>query len=284
MHPNKNNLYQNNNFLRHIVLSLVFFSLIQFAHAQEPLSIGQIYNYDIGDIFQIAWSASDKYGESSNTDIEIIDKYYNQNTDTVFYVRYIKKEYSSSDEPWNHYAYYTDTIFYGNLDYVYEDITFTDPDLYNGRRIIMFESGTGNPEQYIETRYADGLGKVKYYYNCWEPENTAEALRRLTYYKKGEEEWGNYHLVSSPESLQHKASLRVYPNPSSDMITFDFGNQFEKYSELKLFTVQGVFIKSYLIKNERVTFNNNSLKPSIYFYSILDSYGNTLIMNKIIIL
>lgn len=275
-------LLQFNRFSIHILL-LVFFLQATKANAQEPLSIGEIYDYEIGDIFQISWSASAKYGEGYMKDIEILGKYYNQNADTVFYTRYIKKTFSSSDEPWNHYSYYNDTVSYGNLDSIYNEDSFTDPDLYNGRGIIMFAEEWPWSQTYTETRYAEGLGEVKDYYNCWDSEEPAEALRQLTYYKKGEEEWGNHQIVSTQQPLQHDDFISVYPNPSSDKITFDFGNHSNKYSELKLFTIQGVFINSYQIIEEKNIINTNSFTPGLYFYSIFNSNGNIVKTDKVII-
>ena len=130
--------------------------------------------------------------------------------------------------------------------------------------------------QYIEHRYADGLGEIKYYYNCWDPQVPAEALRMLTYYKKGDEEWGDYQIVTIPESLQKENSISAYPNPCKDVITFDFGNQYKDCYELKLFTIQGIQLKSFLINSGKTTINISHLSSGVYFYNIIDENGHRL--------
>ena len=95
-------------------LALSIFVLSTGLKSQSILTIGEIYDYELGDIFHIEHIDTGAGFEfHSITNIEILDKYYSQDNDTLFYVRDIayKSIYGPPPSGWN-YDYYTDIIFY----------------------------------------------------------------------------------------------------------------------------------------------------------------------------
>ncbi|OYT17714.1 MAG: hypothetical protein B7C24_01125 [Bacteroidetes bacterium 4572_77] len=269
------------NFLALLLLISLF--LGSSAWAQEYSTRGEIYDFDIGDIFQIEfWETSASGGHSDIDNIEIVDKYYSEEEDTVFYTRYIKHKYSSSDYPEWQYSYYYDTVYYYDLDNIFDaDNVFIDEELYNGRKISQWLYDAGY--LLIENRFADGLGEVKYHYDFWHPEEWGESLRKLTYYKKGEEEWGNHQIVAVDNNPQNDLQIKVYPNPASEIINFDFGDKYTNYYQLQIFSPLGSLIKSILINNNTICLNISHLNSGVYFYRIVDQKENIQITDKLLI-
>jgi hypothetical protein len=77
-------------------LIISFYVLISgTASSQDFPARGEIYDFNIGDVFHTYLSAS--IGMADLQNIEIVDKYFSQNSDTVFYTQSVVGLYSSSD-------------------------------------------------------------------------------------------------------------------------------------------------------------------------------------------
>jgi len=236
--------------------------------SQSISTIGEIYNYEIGDIFHfnfLAYSPGSGYG--SITNIEILNKYYSQNNDTLFYIRDIDFKSSSSENPEWTYDYYIDTIFYFNLDSLINmgqiDSVGTDVDLYNGRLINYITTGTGEEDIYSK-RYVNGCGRSYNNYRTWG--GLTEATTELVYYKKGNEEWGTPMLVSIYDNESNNPDLIVYPNPAKSTINI-MTNDVETI-ELKIIALSGELVKTLKLSAESKTIDISQLSIGIYILEI----------------
>ena len=78
---------------------ILLFCLIIFSNvnAQTISKISEIYDYQIGDIFQYELIASaPSSGSHVYTNIEIMGKYYSASNDTLFYIRSFSQHESHS--------------------------------------------------------------------------------------------------------------------------------------------------------------------------------------------
>ncbi len=277
-------IHQRNIFL--VIILLVFGSSIK---AQEASTRGEVYDFDIGDTFHKEfWGYAAKYWYENYTNYTILDKYYSADEDTVFFVRDIAlMEHSYGAEQWE-YEYYIDTIFYDSLNLLIPDASvYVDPDYYNGRIINQtYSLVTWDDWGYEEIidRYVVGCGHA---YNWYEfsdsEEGYAHAVEQILYYKKGNEEWGIPHVVSTPESLNIENNILVFPNPSDGQINISLGKKIEDPYQFSLYGITGVLIKTYLLYQESTSLYFNDLESGCYFYTIQEEKGMIKSKGKIII-
>ncbi len=215
---------------RTIILVLIFsFSQVSIfvAKSQGISTVADIYNYEIGDIFHSEWwgtSYSSGFGDWVN--IEILDKYYSTNGETLYYTIYYRHLYK--DLSGTEYSESIDTLAYTNLNALIEggniDTVYSNPDILNGRIINTRIITIGRNWDYESRSYYEGCGgPYKYYYDDDRPWDYVEGGNKLIYYLKGEEEWGNPYYVSIHEPEIKNRTLLIYPSPSRDYISISFG-------------------------------------------------------------
>lgn len=239
--------------------------------SQSISTVGEIYDYEIGDIFHIHYlehyNGADQF--YSTTNIEILNKYYSQNNDTLFYIRDIDyHEFYPSI-----YEYHNDTIFYSNLDSLINngliDEVYTDPDLYNGRLINSIN-------QYIGWRkFAVGCG-LTFFQEVYGSSGRNES--NLVYYKKGDEEWGDQMLVSIYDTKSNDTELIVYPNPAKSTINI-LSSDVETI-DLKIISMAGELVKAIKLRSELKTIDISQLRNGIYILEI--NKNDKVIYKKII--
>ena len=124
---------------------------------QEYSTVGEIYDYNIGDLFHYEENGSNY----SIINTEIIDKYYSLAMDTVYYLRDVASQMISPQNPEWTFEYYTDTVFYTELDStIYNgniDTLYTDS-LYCNARAINFFHDSVSTDEYWEYTFVEGCG------------------------------------------------------------------------------------------------------------------------------
>ncbi len=234
--------------------------------SQNISTVGEIYNFDIGDIFHLNFYGNGPgYGMSSVTNIEVIDFYYSQNSDTIFYIRDIDYKEYSSENPQTTYEYYIDTIFYANLDSLihsgFIDSVYTNENLYNGR--IINNVSYGNEDTW-SLRFVAGCGRVVTNFTSWG--ETLHSEDELVYYKKGEEEWGTPMPVSIENINANAIDIKIYPNPSTDYITIRLNDLIN--STLTITSLTGNKIKTIELITNLTSIDISSLNSGIFLLSI----------------
>jgi len=234
--------------------------------SQNISTVGEIYNFDIGDIFHFNFYGNGPgYGMSSVTNIEVIDFYYSQNSDTIFYIRDIDYKEYSSENPQTTYEYYIDTIFYANLDSLihsgFIDSVYTNENLYNGR--IINNVSYGNEDTWL-LRFVAGCGRVVTNFTSWG--ETLHSEDELVYYKKGEEEWGTPMPVSIENIKANAIDIKIYPNPSTDYITIRLNDLIN--STLTITSLSGNKIKTIELITNLTSIDISSLNSGIFLLSI----------------
>ncbi len=200
------------------ILFAFLYIISSSAFSQNYSTRGEIYDYEVGDVFHYiedAYAGGGGYYKVTN--IEITDKYYSPDNDTVYYQQYVEILLDESWPPGAQYDYYSETIKYSNLDSYFIADSISAGAMYNGRKLSWLLM---NNPPYLQhfMKYVEGCG---YAYRYWNeislPSSTFEF--RLVYFKKGDEEWGTPQIVVGlEENIRDEIEVWVYPNPARDVV------------------------------------------------------------------
>lgn len=252
------------------IFSFLFISL----SAQDYSTWAEIYDFEVGDEFHFfEGGGAGGTGYYMITNIEILDKYYSINNDTIHYYQYVKTAFESSDEPWLHYDYYYESISYTNLDSYYFADSVSVGSMYNGRKLSWELISNTIYHQYYEY-YVDGCGYAYRYWRQIDPPYQSEAEFELVYFKKGDEEWGTPNIVVGlGEYDRGVMEILIYPNPASDNIHLSTSANVT-IEEVKIYSQIGNEVQTVFAE-----FNNvdvSKLSPGLYFVEVLTNKGRSI--------
>jgi hypothetical protein len=85
--------------------------------------------------------------------------------------------------------------------------------------------------------------------------------------------------------IVYNNEIKVYPNPSKDQLTLDFGSNYLTLNgyTLKILNASGATVYTTLITSQQSTVAMNTWSAGIYFVHLLDYVGNTRDIKKIIL-
>jgi len=260
--------------MKKIALSiLILFSMLSNALSQDISTNGEIYDFEVGDIFHSTshFEAPD-YEEDEVWNIQIIDKYEIQQPLQLIYVSDISKRSSVNGNPYE-YIFYIDTVSTGYLnDLIHNgiiDTVYTSPDFYNGRVINTYEKWI-DPYSVERQHWVNGCGRV-YYYIWWGYDRVGWE-NELVYYKKGEEEWGTPSIIGIEENKGAFQNLLNYPNPFTTSTTLSYTLDKPSAVTISIFNPQGQLIEK--IEQEQskgeqsVQWNAERLPAGIYYFRL----------------
>ncbi|NOX84942.1 MAG: T9SS type A sorting domain-containing protein [Chlorobi bacterium] len=277
------------------LLSVVFVFILSLTiTAQDLMTIGKVFDFEIGDEFQTSGYADT---QPPNADrITIINKYYSPDSNTVFYVRFHDSYYVyvENNESFYHFWTETDTVSYTDLDSCityykywpsydtsmieYDTINFISEDycdsLINGYYYVI---GSFEPAYYSKS-FGKGLGLVEDYYN--NPAEFQGFYNKLFYYKKNGIGCGTPDtLVSSVSEMYRKNEIKIYPNPANKSFVIEYGSL--KNPEMKIYNTSGELLDSRILNKNNTFYDCSLLRPGIYF--IWFSTGSERYCKKLII-
>ena len=262
-------------------LALLIFGISFTTNGQNLMTIGEVFNYEIGDEFQITGTADN---QPPNADrIKIVGKYFSPNSDTLFYIRYHNSYYTEviwGDNPYLEYHFWTktDTVFYTNLDssLVYYDQGFEESQyiknspalcdsLING---CSYDIGPGYENDVVINEYGRGLGQTYAYYYAYQA-NASLWRNTLFYYKKGGDECGvpDSTTVGINEETTTNQKFSIYPNPVKSTLIVENNNQSEFY-EYKIMNLTGKIILKSKFRGKQNKINIEYLRNGLYFLYI----------------
>jgi hypothetical protein len=73
----------------------------------------------------------------------------------------------------------------------------------------------------------------------------------------------------------------LYPNPFSNSILIDSGNQNEKVEKIEIYNTIGALVKRVRTKKEVTTVNTSNLAKGIYLIKLTSNSGNTIIKKMV---
>lgn len=204
-------------------IAIILLLALSPASSQEFSSLATIYNFNIGDNFQIKKFNCCNEIFFELEEMRVLNKYTREGS--IHYVRNINcYKFANTEIP-----FIADTLEYNHIDTLIivnpdsvifkpGDEIIVDSSIYNGRKIcIKYSTFMGKPK--IE-EYVDGCGLALKTWiilpdsGCWNSDS-------LIYYKKGDEIWGKT-ILASDEDLTHENEILIFPNPVSDNLYIRF--------------------------------------------------------------
>ena len=94
-----------------------------------------------------------------------------------------------------------------------------------------------------------------------------------------------YRIVQDPLSVEEFSanSIKMFPNPTSDVLNFDLSNSNVQINNVKIFDIQGKLAQQYnSFENELTTVSTKALNSGVYVVEISDSNGKTSIRKLVI--
>lgn len=275
--------------MKHIyVLFTSLFLLVSIlSYSQDFPTRGEIYDYEVGDEFHRINSDSWGYygtvdfGDSIFITQEIVDKYYSESGDTLYYQLFIQKmERYYSNPGNNNYSEYYTNIEFANLDGIVEgDEIIEGGSLYNGRKTVMtnYEYGGGTSEEiYVTHSWTVGCGYSLYSRYSWRWDLLLGEYddHRLVYYKKGDEEWGEEQTIVGLNELNNENEIQIFPNPASDYINI----QSQENAVIQIYNSTGQIILTQKTNSSNAQIDVSVLPAGVYFVNLMDEEG--LIVGK----
>jgi len=267
------------------------------------LKWGEVYDFDIGDMFEYQNSWMHFGGLQANNQshwiINILDKYYSSAGDTVFYVRSFDDTYSSYNGTYHsgHNAG-IDTIWYTNLnDYIWDNMPeqiiiasphlssynlLSQPNKYCGETYMrLIDNWTFKPHPdcyswqpyyiypYIENIYARALGHVKYLNDAHYGPGDVTSNGLINYFKVNQCAPSGIPIIKATIPSQ----LSLYPNPTSGTITIHRPLPTANCI-LSLTDVFGRKVYAQALTNStEATLDISHLSNGIYFYEVAGQRG-----------
>lgn len=280
-------------------ISVVSFVLISIViQAQTVPTVGEIFDYNVGDVFhyrRVPFSVPPCVSKKT-----ITSKTFSLDGDTVYY--------GIHDYTYSSYLDYNPTIhlvfqfsesdyelMYTNLDSTitnpvfssdtscFNDTTFLySPGYWCNVEIVDFSSVCGDFEPtYYTKKYGIGLGctDAETYYSG---EQAYGIFDYMIYYKKGSAECGTPDNIYEgiDDSIITGLNISVYPNPCTDEILIEqnYGN----HLEVIISDAQSRTIASACSDDKQIRIDTKSIVPGIYFVRVADSANGKSYVSRII--
>lgn len=261
--------------IRIFILISLFLSGIGICTSQNYSTVGEIWDFDIGDVFHYnEWGGAGGGGFYSIENIEIIDKTYSLDSSSVTYYQFIRKETEMSYDPYYLYEEYYEYLTKEYLNNVFTADTIYSDSNYNYRKQSHYDiSQLPNLTKY--GHYVDGCGHAFQYRHEVYPPFSSTYERKLIYYKKGDDEWGTPHiLIDISEQNKQNPDLKVYPNPFSTCTNIEFELPEHSKFQISIFNTIGELVYS---KEENIEQVQNKITwapgymPAGLYYAVLRS-------------
>jgi len=260
-----------------------FFLLVStFTYSQVFPTRGEIYDYEVGDVFHRinsdSWGfyGSVDFGDSIFITQEVVDKYYSESGDTLYYQLFIQKlERYHSNPGNNNYSEYYTNIEFANLDGIVEgDEIIEGGSLYNGRKTVMtnYDYGGGTSEEiYVTHSWTVGCGYSQYRWYRWRWDiYLGEYIdHKLVYYKKGDEEWGEEQTIVGLDEITADSEIQIHPNPASDYINI----QSQESAVIQIYNSIGQLLLSQKTNSTNSQIEVFSFPAGVYFVNLLNDEG-----------
>ncbi len=274
--------------------TLIFILFLPFVlSGQEFMTVGEVFDFEIGDEFQIEVRGNNTFPNADR--ITIINKYFTVNHDTVFYIRFHDSYFVTVENFVGFYHFWTetDTVSYSNLDLPIFQSEFWSP--YE-EYMFSYDTISENMEEFcdslingyfycwnefepicISVLYARGLGLARFIHS--DPSSYYEIDNVLFYYKKNNLSCGIADTIT--ESISSNALLndiKIFPIPATDFLIIDNRSNLE-IGSIFINDLNGYELKQF--KPTETHINISDLAPGIYFLRI--EYNKGVLVRKIAI-
>lgn len=279
-----------------LLIAVYFFS----PYAKAQLTNGQVYNFDIGDVFQTEFHHENiQFPYAGFTECittkNILDKQLSASGDSLFYTIHVTSYVDSGcyvicSQPYGtlvHFYYNYDSTYvqsYTNLD---QEVTFpSHPNSYLAVDTIkyntcndtmwykLFYNTYSSSEYEAANWYVMGAGGV-YYDIIEDSDHTHWKWNKLIYYKKGSVECGTMYQVGirSEELLSDRLSL--FPNPTNGSQTIKIQSN-AQIEQIKIGDCLGKEIKTLKVSDKEIEVDITPYANGVYFVEIISEGGRAI--------
>ena len=102
---------------------------------------------------------------------------------------------------------------------------------------------------------------------------------QLIYFKKGDEEWGNEHVITATSELTKNHNLIVYPNPSNNYLNISLDEGVSN-SSIQIYNMNGQLLLSRALNSNTIRIDVSDFINSLYFVHQLDGAGKIIASTK----
>ncbi len=264
--------------------------------AQEFMTVGEVFDFEVGDEFHIEGRCYYQgNAQPPNADrITIIEKYFSNNNDTVYYVRYHDSYYVYVENDEGLYRFWTetDTVSYTNLDtcitkssyWALYDSTLIQYDTINEYSEYYCDSlingyfcaANDFEPIYFSKKYGKGLGEVRTYHNISAESSVLDYV--LFYYKKNGISCGTPDTTVSIVENEITNYITIGPIPAKNTLSIKYKHHINIES-IQIHNISGQGIKQFAPDNSQLDISN--ITPGIYLLTISSEKGK--LVKKIVI-
>jgi len=265
--------------MKFLILLIVPFSLSAL-NAQDTLTIAEIFDFSVGDEFHTEESGSSGIDGYDENNIRIVvDKYYSDSNDTIFYVYNRTKYFANPNNPFGTTSQFLDTVAITGLDSFlpigngYIDSVYSAPNYFNGRQANSTNFYEKVQLSYIlstHKTYVEGCGNTEYHYYSLSGDTYSSMDRYMVYFKKGEEEYGE-PLVLSTDEIGY-GNLKLFPNPTAQFLSWTNETENRTVNKVVIQTHNGQTLKEISSFTEN-KIDLTDLKPGLYVVNLFLEEG-----------
>ena len=271
-----------------IVVSSLLISLGSL-FAQEFPTRGEVYDYEVGDVFQIVdlhkiqEDSSEDYWDSTIKVLEVVNKVYSEDFDTVCYHIFLKQKQFSIEYP---NPVYNETYYdlcYTNLEQEFiGDTLLQNSEDYNGREYVENRSVSYNGYGPVTEIYHWVIGcGLAYDFDGEEGSGFMESYsKRLVYFKKGDEVWGEEFVMVGVDEKIHDNDFVIFPNPVQNQLNIKCDSNEE--IKIKIYNSPGQLMSSQSVSSNNLSIDISSFSNGFYYIDLFDNSGIILTKQKIL--
>lgn len=277
--------------------------------SQNYLTNGQVYNFNVGDVFETQ-SGSSEGGPPTYGLTIILGKWYSSLSDTVFYKDSVVYYTPPACPPpcVGSFSSHVSTVYYTHLssrasqdtgnspcplsDTIYYDSTYP----YCDRKVweespsqVCIDSTQESMNTYsTQSWLVEGCGGPYYIMYAFDFINDTpySDYYSLIYSKKHDTICGNEVVIAGVDPVKQVAPLiEVYPNPSKGLFTIALVGAQNFVPEVEIYNVLGekvtIDMLNQVQRNYELDFSNQP--AGVYFYRIVSNSGQLIGEGKLII-
>lgn len=260
---------------------LVFISCLSLNTNYAQLTNAQVYDFEVGDVFQVKYANSSTGPKPIETDT-VVAKYYSNGMDSLFYVMNHLVYVGSYMQSPPIYNYSIDTVIITNLNapaqhFTYFTCLLASDTVMTSSCGVTFERLHSNYDTSCfepQTWYSDlcpGLGGPYYY--AYDPSLVGSSSewysKKLSYYNSNQHgECGVYQDVASLKDLALDFEVKVFPVPAIAEIQIEMSLPVTSY---RIYSLSGTeSIREGMIHSGG-KIDVSSLKPGVYLLELSSS-------------
>ncbi len=263
--------------------------------AQKLLTNRQIYNFDVGDMFEYQQgltNGSGNFGPYSHILFTILATRISKGNDTLFY-NMKQHYYYRPDSVDIHDITDTVTLSYTQLDSVWQTPTYVSNkkdsfswtiESFNGRlenKYYYVSPNLLHVEHYTQTEeWGNGIGEILN--SQWDDSGPEGSVTELVYYKKKNEVYGSSFFAGFETANDDSHDLNIYPNPLRVGNSLFIDGLSKGTNALKIFDINGKMLYNNDLHGPSQRIDGFNILPGVYTVRLNNE--NQIFVQKLVVI